>query len=54
MDFFCINCIKYYETYLDIQMISNQKSLNYKVVDLVKYYNFGIKSVFIGHHTKKL
>jgi hypothetical protein len=30
------------------------KSLNYKVVDLVEYYNFDIKFVFIGHHMRKL
>jgi hypothetical protein len=51
MDSFGINSIKYYDTYLDIQMISNQKSWNNKVVYLRKYYNFGIKFViFIKHY----
>ena len=43
MDSFGINSIKFYDTYLDIQTTSNQKSFNYKVVDLEMYYNFGIK-----------
>jgi len=35
-------------------MISNQKRLSHKGVDLVEYYNFGIKLVFIGLHVRKL
>ena len=54
MDSFGINSIKSYDTYLDIQTTSNQKHLNYKVVDIKKYYNFGIKFVFIEHHMRKL
>jgi hypothetical protein len=27
--------------------------MNYKVVDLIKYYNFNIKFVFIEHHMRK-
>ena len=30
------------------------KKFKYKVIDLVKYYNFDIKFVFIGHHMRKL
>ena len=30
------------------------KIFNYKVVDLVEYYNFDIKFVFIEHHMRKL
>ena len=30
------------------------KSLNYKVVDLVEYYNFDIKFVFVRPHTRNL
>jgi len=45
MDSFGINSINPYNTYLDIQTTSNQKSLNDKVVYLEKYYNFGIKFV---------
>jgi len=51
---FGINSIKICVVYLDIKMISNQKSLNYKVVDLIEYYNFDIKLVFIGHHMREL
>ena len=54
MDSFGINSIKSCGVYLDIQMISNQKSFNYKVVDLVEYYNFDIKFVFIRRHIRKL
>jgi hypothetical protein len=54
MDPFGINYAKSYGVYLDIQKNSNKKCLNYKVVDLVKYYNIDIKFVFIGHHFKKL
>jgi hypothetical protein len=31
-----------------------KKGLNNKVVDLVEYYNFDIKFVFIGHHMRNL
>jgi hypothetical protein len=53
MDSFSINSIKSYDAYLDIHTILNKKSLNDKVVNLVKYYNFGIKFVFIEHHMRK-
>ena len=29
-------------------MISNEKAVNYKVVDLVEVYNIDIKFVFVG------
>jgi hypothetical protein len=35
-------------------MISNFKSLNYKIIDLDKSYNFHIKSISIRVYTKKL
>uniref|UniRef100_A0A0A9B279 Uncharacterized protein n=1 Tax=Arundo donax TaxID=35708 RepID=A0A0A9B279_ARUDO len=35
-------------------MISNEKILNYKVVDLVKGYNFYIKFILIQCHVKML
>jgi hypothetical protein len=35
-------------------MISNGKTLNYKVVDLVESYNFHIKFTSIQVQTKKL
>jgi hypothetical protein len=54
IDSLSINSIKSYGIYLDIQTISNQKSFNYKVVDLTNFYNFGIKFVFIGHNMRKL
>ena len=31
-------------------MISNVKGLNYKVLDLVKYYNFGLGHISIQGH----
>jgi hypothetical protein len=33
-------------------MISNEKHLNYKVVDLAELYNFHIKFIFIRVHNK--
>jgi hypothetical protein len=54
MDSLGINSTKYCSVYLDTQTISNQNSLNYKFVDLVEYYGFDIKFVFIGHHMRKL
>jgi hypothetical protein len=35
-------------------MTSNEKSLNYKVVDLIESYKFRIKFIFTQVHTKKL
>jgi hypothetical protein len=35
-------------------MTLNEKSLNYKVVDLVESYNFRIKFILIRVQTKKL
>jgi hypothetical protein len=35
-------------------MTSSEKSLNYKVVDLVESYKFRIKFIFIRVYTKKL
>jgi hypothetical protein len=35
-------------------MISNEKYLNYKVVDLVESYNFYINFILIRVQTKKL
>jgi hypothetical protein len=37
--------ILYY--FLSILTSSNEKTQNYKVVDLIESYNFGIKSIFI-------
>jgi hypothetical protein len=54
MDSFGINSTKSCDVYLVIQMILNQNILSYKVVDHVKYYNFDIKFVFIGHHMRKV
>jgi hypothetical protein len=54
MDSFGINSIKSCGVYLDIEMISNQKYLNYKVIDLVKCYNFNLKFIFIEHQMRKL
>jgi hypothetical protein len=53
MKSFGINSTKSCGVYLDIPTIKNKK-LNYKVVDLVEYYNFDIKFVFIGHRMRKL
>jgi hypothetical protein len=41
-----------YILFLSTKMISNEKSLNYKVVDLVKSYKFRINFVSIRVHTK--
>ena len=30
-------------------MILNEKVINYKIVDLVKYYNFGVDFVFFQY-----
>ena len=35
-------------------MTLNEKVVNYKVLDLVILYNFGIKFEFIRDHIKKL
>jgi hypothetical protein len=35
-------------------MTSNRKTSNYKIVDLVKNYNFHIKFTYIRVQTKKL
>jgi hypothetical protein len=35
-------------------MILNKKIINYKILGLVKFYNFGIKFDFIRNHMKKL
>jgi hypothetical protein len=37
-----------------MKMTSNEKILNYKVVDIVESYNFHIKFTFIRVQTKKL
>jgi hypothetical protein len=37
-----------------MKMISNGKTLNYKVIDLVESYNFYINFTSIGFQTKKL
>ena len=37
--------LNYY--FLGILTSSNEKTKNYKVVDLIESYNFGIKSIFI-------
>jgi hypothetical protein len=36
-----------------LKMTSNEKSLNYKVIDLIESYNFHINFTFIRIHTKK-
>jgi hypothetical protein len=33
-------------------MISNEKYLNYKVVDIIKIYHFSYKNISIGVHMK--
>jgi hypothetical protein len=38
--------------FLGHKMTSNEKSLNYKVIDLVESYNFYINFIFIRVHTK--
>ena len=35
-------------------MILNIKVRNYKILDLVELYNFGLKFVFIQDHIRKL
>jgi hypothetical protein len=40
--------------YLSMNMTSNGKTLNYKIVDLVESYNFHIKFTSIRVHAKKL
>jgi transposase len=35
-------------------MTSNEKTLNYKIIDLVESYNFHIKFTSIRVHAKKL
>jgi hypothetical protein len=40
--------------FLGHKMTSNEKSLNYKVIDLVESYNFYINFIFIRVHTKKI
>jgi hypothetical protein len=42
----------HYINYLSPKIISNEKSLNYKVVDLVGSYKFRIKFISILIHTK--
>jgi hypothetical protein len=51
MDSFGINSIKFYNTYLDMQITSNKK-MNFKVVDLEKYCMFGIKLIILRHIRK--
>jgi hypothetical protein len=38
--------------YLSLKMTSNEKILNYKIVDLVETYNFHIKFISIQVHKK--
>jgi hypothetical protein len=35
-------------------MTSNEKIVNYKVLDLIEFYNFDINFSFIRNHIKKL
>ena len=42
--------ILYY--FLSILTISNMKTQNYKVIVVTEGYNFNIKCIFIGYHTK--
>ena len=35
-------------------MTSNDKTQNYKFVDLIESFSFHIQSIFIQHHTRKL
>jgi len=39
---------------LDYKMTLKEKIINYKIVYLVKLYNFGIKFIFIQVYIKKL
>jgi hypothetical protein len=34
-------------------MVSNKKFINYKVLDLIEFYNFDINFIFIRLHLKK-
>jgi hypothetical protein len=40
--------------HLSLEMISNEKKLNYKVVNLDENYNFDVKFIFIRVYKKKL
>ena len=39
--------LKFYIIFLSILTSSNEKTQNYKVVDLIESYNFSIKNIFI-------
>jgi hypothetical protein len=39
--------LKFYIIFLCILTISNVKTQNYKVVDIIESYNFHVKSIFI-------
>ena len=43
---------KFYIIFLSILMSSNEKTQNYKVVDLIEVYNLHIKIIFIRHRIK--
>jgi hypothetical protein len=46
--------LKFYIIFLSILTISNVKTQNYKVIDLIDSYNFDIKIIFIWIHTKNI
>jgi hypothetical protein len=46
--------LKLYINFLSILMSLNEKTQNYKVVDLIESYNFDINFIFIRHHMKEL
>jgi hypothetical protein len=51
---FSVSRSKQYMNCLSLEMTSNEKRLNYKVVDLVESYKFRTKFISIRVHTKKL
>jgi hypothetical protein len=46
--------LKLYINFLSILMSLNEKTQNYKVVDLLESYNFDINFIFIRQHMKEL
>jgi len=54
MDSFGINSIQSCESNIQHQNDFNENAVNNKVVDLIEYYNFGIKFVLLKHNMRKL
>ena len=53
-ELYSYSCQRTYNNFLDHQMTLNEKVVNYKVLDLLILYNFGIKFDFIRNHMRKL